>query len=168
MQNAPYTAPLSNDISNQPPRFENINLFSADRVLAEAVVREGPAIDAAPLEEFGGAMGSAEMWDMAATMHRHTPELRRFDRYGRRIDEVEYYPAYHEVMRRALQSGISAAPWRGDKCGHTLHAALEYLLAKVEPSVCCPITMTYAAPAALKHALGTCGRMAAAHCRRSL
>ena len=152
MQNAPHTASLSDKIPNQPPRFENINLFSSDRVLMEAVAREGSAIGAAALEEFGATIGSAEMWDMAAVMHRHTPELHRFDRYGHRIDEVEYHPAYHEVMRRALQSGISAAPWRGDKCGHTLHAALEYLLAKVEPSVCCPITMTYAAPAALKHA----------------
>jgi putative acyl-CoA dehydrogenase len=154
MQNVPHTAALFDEVPNQPPRFENVNLFSSDRVLAESVAREGRAINAAPLEEFGAAMGSAEMWDRAAAMHRHTPDLHAFDRYGRRINEVEYHPAYHEVMRRALQSGISAAPWRGDKCGHTLHATLEYLLAKVEPSVCCPITMTYAAPAALNHAPG--------------
>ena len=153
MQNLPHTvSSLSYDIPNQPPRFENINLFSSDRVLAETIARAGTGLDAARLVEFGAAMGSSEMWDLAAAIHRHTPELHAFDRYGRRIDEVEYHPGYHEVMRRALQSAISAAPWRGGKYGHTLHAALEYLLAKVEPSVCCPITMTYAAPAALKHA----------------
>ncbi|HEX5279371.1 MAG TPA: acyl-CoA dehydrogenase family protein [Micropepsaceae bacterium] len=139
-------------MANQPPRFENINLFAGDRVLTEAIQREGPAIETARLDEFGAAMGAAGMWEMAATIHRHTPELRSHDRYGRRIDCVEYHPAYHAVMSEALRCGTSAAPWRGERCGHTLHAALEYILAKVEPSTCCPVTMTYAAPAALKHA----------------
>jgi putative acyl-CoA dehydrogenase len=152
MENVPHTVAHFDEVPNQPPPFVNMNLFSCDRVLAETVAREGKAIDAARLVEFGAAMGSADMWAIAATIHRHTPELHSFDRYGGRIDEVEYHPGYHEVMRRGIQSGISAAPWRGEKCGHTLHAALEYLLAKVEPSVCCPITMTYAAPAALDHA----------------
>jgi putative acyl-CoA dehydrogenase len=147
--NVPHT--VYGDIPNQPPRFENIDLFSADRVLVEAIAREGMGIETAPLREFGAVMGSAEMWGMAAAMHRHTPELHAYDRYGRQIDEVDYHPAYHSVMRIALEAGISAAPWRQENCGHTLHAALEYLLAKVEPSVCCPVTMSYAAPAALKH-----------------
>lgn len=154
MLNLPHTASLPDEAPNQPPRFENINLFSSDRVLGETIAREGTGLNAAPLVDFGTAIGSAEMWDLAATIHRHTPELHAFDRYGRHIDEVEYHPGYHKVMRRALQSAISAAPWRGDQFGHTIHAALEYLLAKVEPSVCCPITMTYAAPAALKYAPG--------------
>jgi putative acyl-CoA dehydrogenase len=147
MQNAPHTF---NDLANQAPRFENINLFSSDRVLVETIAREGTGIEPARLQEFGAAMGSAEMWEMAAAMQRHVPELHAFDCYGRRIDEVEYHPAYHSVIRRAVEAGTSAAPWRNEKCGHTLHAVLEYLLAKVEPSVCCPVTMTYAAPAALK------------------
>lgn len=150
MENIPYTA--SETVQNQPPRFENINLFSSDRVLLETIAREGAGIETVRLQQFGAAMSSAEMWEMAAAMHRHTPELHAFDRYGRRTNTVEYHPAYHAVMRLALEAGTSAAPWRSDKHGHTLHAALEYLLAKVEPSVCCPVTMTYAAPAALKHA----------------
>ncbi len=129
-----------------------MNLFSCDRVLAETVAREAPAIEATRLEEFGAFAGSRETWDMAASMHRHVPELRAYDRYGRRIDEVEYHPAYHVIMERALSAGISAAPWRNGTSGHMLHAVLEFLLAKVEPSVCCPVTMTYAAPAALKFA----------------
>jgi putative acyl-CoA dehydrogenase len=141
----------SREVPNQPPPFENVNLFSSDRVLCEALAREAAAITG-PLNEFGAFMGSAETWQMAAAIHRDVPELRSFDRYGHRIDEVEYHPWYHVIMRRALEAGIAAAPWRGDVRGHTLHAALEYLLAKVEPSVCCPVTMTYAAPAALKHA----------------
>src|SRR6266566_1946396 len=151
VSNVPHTA-ISAEVTNQPPRFENINLFTSDRVLCDAIACEGAVIETAQLQEFGGFIGSAEMWHMAAAIHRHIPELHAFDRYGRRIDQVEYHPAYHAVMQRALEAGIAATPWRGDARGHTLHAALEYLLAKVEPSTCCPVTMTYAAPAALKHA----------------
>lgn len=148
----------TDDIANQPPPFENVNLFAGDRVLTETIDREGAAIDKTQLQEFGAAMGAAEMWEMAAAIHRHTPELHSHDRYGRRTDRVEYHPAYHTIISKALKAGTSAAPWRGDQCGHTLHAALEYLLAKVEPSVCCPVTMTYAAPAALKHAAETAAK----------
>jgi putative acyl-CoA dehydrogenase len=129
-----------------------VNLYSSDRVLKETIAREAPEIEVARIREFGAFIGSGETWEMAAAMHRHVPELHVWDRYGRRVDEVGYHPAYHAMMARVLSTGISAAPWRNQKSGHTLHAVLEFLLAKVEPSVCCPITMTYAAPAALKFA----------------
>lgn len=149
--NVPHTARFE-EVANQPPRFENINLFTSDRVLCETIAREGAGMDTGVLTEFGAYIGSAEMWQAAAAIHRHTPELRAFDRYGARIDEVDYHPAYHAIMERVLEVGTSASPWRGDARGHSFHAALEYLLAKVEPSICCPVTMTYAAPAALKYA----------------
>ena len=137
---------------NQPPPFEDVNLFASDSVLREAVIREGGAAHAERIDRFGAQMGTAENWALAAAAHHHLPELRSFDRYGRRIDEVEYHPAYHAVMREGIAAGISSAAWSGIKAGHVLHAALEFLLAEVEPSACCPITMTYAAPAAIKHA----------------
>ncbi len=129
---SPRASLETHDVANQPPPFEGINLFATDNALKEALAREGAAAHEA--------------------RHRNTPELRAFDRYGRRIDEVEYHPAYHQLMSEGLAAGISAAAWNGTESGHVLHAALEFLLAEVEPSVCCPITMTYAAPAALKHA----------------
>jgi putative acyl-CoA dehydrogenase len=138
--------------ANQPPPFEDVNLFASDRVLQEALAREGGLAHVAQADRFGARMGSAEIWAWAASAHRHPPELRSFDRYGRRIDEVEFHPSYHAMMREGLEAGISALPWSGIEAGHLLHAALEFLLAEVEPSVCCPITMTYAAPGALKHA----------------
>src|SRR5438105_9447355 len=141
-------------VNNQPPRFEDVNLFASDRALREAVAREGGAIHACRIDSFGTFMGAAETWALAAAAHHHPPELHSFDRYGRRIDEVEYHPAYHAMMREGIAAGISSAAWSGLPSGHVLHAALEFLLAEVEPSVCCPITMTYAAPAALKHAPG--------------
>src|SRR5258706_2079499 len=137
---------------NQPPPFEDVNLFASDSVLREAVIREGGAAHAERIDRFGAQMGSAENWALAAAAHHHLPELRSFDRYGRRIDEVEYHPAYHAMMREGVAAGISSTAWSGIESGHVLHAALEFLLAEVEPSACCPITMTYAAPAALQHA----------------
>jgi putative acyl-CoA dehydrogenase len=139
------------DEKNQPPPFEDVNLFASDRALREAVDREGGSAYAERLDAFGARMGSAEVLVLAAAAHRHLPELRTRDRYGDRLDEVEYHPAYHAMMGEGIGAGISAAAWNGTPAGHVLHAALEFLLAEVEPSVCCPITMTYAAPAALAH-----------------
>jgi len=139
------------DDANQPPPFENLNLFATDRALTEAVAQNGGAPHAGRLDAFGRRMGSAEIGALAAAAHRHVPELKAFDRHGRRLDEVEYHPAYHAMMREGIEAGISAVAWSGVEGGHIVHAALEFLLAEVEPSVCCPITMTYAAPAALKH-----------------
>ena len=138
--------------ANQPPPFENVNLFASDTALREAFQREHGAAHEALADAFGARIGASEVWTLAADAHRHPPELRAFDRYGERIDEIEFHPAYHAMMRIGLEAGTASAPWRGVEGGHVLHAALEFLLAEVEPSVCCPITMTYAAPAALKHA----------------
>jgi putative acyl-CoA dehydrogenase len=143
---------MTSDVANQPPPFEDINLYASDRIFREALLREGGDIHETRIRTFGARMGAAQTWQLAAAAQRNPPELRAFDRYGRRIDEVEYHPAYHAMMQQGVEAGISAAAWSGEKAGHVLHAALEFLLAEVEPSVCCPITMTYAAPAALKHA----------------
>ena len=145
-------SPTSPGVANQPPPFEGVNLFASDNALREAVAREGGAGHAARIDRFGAKMGAPETWALASAAHRHAPELGSFNRYGRRVDEVEYHPAYHAMMREGITAGISSAAWSGIEGGHVLHAALEFLLAEVEPSVCCPITMTYAAPAALKHA----------------
>jgi putative acyl-CoA dehydrogenase len=139
------------DDKNQPPPFTGVNLFATDRALREAVTREGGAAHIQQLETFGARLGSAEIWDLAAAAHRHIPELHALDRNGDRLDEVEYHPGYHAMMREGIEAGTSAAAWNATPSGHVLHAALEFLLAEVEPSVCCPITMTYAAPAALSH-----------------
>jgi putative acyl-CoA dehydrogenase len=73
-----------------------------------------------------------------------------FDRAGRRIDEVRFHPAYHAMMRRGFAAGYSATPWTADTGqGHAAHAAMVYLLTQIEPGVCCPMTMTYAAIPAL-------------------
>jgi putative acyl-CoA dehydrogenase len=140
----------THDVSNQPPPFEDVNLFTSDVVLQTAVAAAGGEVHAERLSAFGGRTGSAETAAWAMQANENPPRLKTFDRYGRRIDEVEFHPAYHQLMALGLEAGVSSAAWSGFAAGHVLHAALEFLMAQAEPSVCCPMTMTSAAPAALK------------------
>src|SRR5262245_30182582 len=114
----PRASLASHEVSNQPPPFEDVNLFANDKALMEALARESGAPHEMRVSEFGERVGSAEFMKLAADAHRHTPELIAFDRYGRRIDEVEYHPAYHQLMREGIAAGISAAAWNGAPSGH--------------------------------------------------
>jgi putative acyl-CoA dehydrogenase len=148
----PETHLETHDVFNQPPPFENVNLFVSDVALREAVIRSGAAEHRERLAAFGARCGSAEVADWAMQANKNPPQLRSFDRYGQRIDEVEFHPAYHQLMALGIGSGVSSAAWSGAAAGHVLHTALEFLMAQAEPGVCCPMTMSYASLAALKHA----------------
>jgi putative acyl-CoA dehydrogenase len=141
----------THDVSNQPPPFEDVNLFTSDLAFQAAVAAAGGETHAARLMDFGAQAGSAEtaLWAMQA--NENPPRLKAFDRYGQRIDEVEFHPSYHRLMALGLDAGISSAAWRGVSAGHVLHAAMEFMMAQAEPGVCCPMTMTAAAPAALRY-----------------
>jgi putative acyl-CoA dehydrogenase len=147
----PQTHLETHDVVNQPPPFEDINLFASDRALRAAVTAAGGGDHANRLQGFGAECGSSAVAGWAMQANRNPPLLKAFDRYGARIDEVEYHPAYHRLMERGIAAGVASAAWTGMKAGHVLHAALEFLMAQGEPGVCCPMTMTYAAPAALRH-----------------
>src|SRR5260370_10096793 len=82
--------------------------------------------------------------------NENSARLKVFDGYGQRIDEVEFHPAYHRLMTLGLEAGVSSAAWSGVAAGNVLHTGLEFLMAQAEPGVCCPMTMTAAAPAALR------------------
>jgi putative acyl-CoA dehydrogenase len=147
----PRTALTTHDITNQPPPFEDVNIFATDRALTDAVEREGAAAHAQSLSAFGARAGSAEVigWSFAA--NRNAPELKAFDRYGRRIDEVNFHPAYHKLMEVGLSGGFASLAWTAQSGGHVAHAAILYMMAQIEQGVCCPMTMTYAALPALRH-----------------
>ena len=147
----PETHLETHDVTNQPPPFENVNLFASDAALTSAVERSGGAKYRERLSGFGARCGSAEVAEWAMQANRNVPQLKNFDRFGERIDEVEFHPAYHDLMRLGLDNGISAVGWNGTQAGHVLHTAIEFLMAQAEPGVCCPMTMTYAALAALKN-----------------
>ena len=147
----PRTHLETHDVENQPPVFEGINLFANDRALHDAVIRAGGGVHEESLSQFGAACGASETADWAFAANRNPPRLRAFDRTGARIDEVAFHPAYHKLMELGIGAGVAAAAWNGAPCGQVLHAALEFLMTEAEPGVCCPMTMTYAAPASLKH-----------------
>ncbi len=147
----PRTRLETHEVSNQPPPFEDVNLFTSDRALVSAVEQAGAGLHKERLSAFGARTGSAEVAEWAMQANRNPPQLKSFDRYGQRIDEVEFHPAYHELMKLGLEAGVSSAAWNGAEKGHVLHTALEFLMAQAEPGVCCPMTMTYAAPAALRY-----------------
>lgn len=147
---SPLTQLPTHTVTNQPPPLEDINLFELDWALVEGVSREGAAGAVPRLRAFGALAGSAELLRAGELANRHVPELHSFDRYGQRIDAVEFHPAYHILMRAGLEAGIHSVAWSGAEGGHVTHAALEYLLVQTEPGVCCPITMTYAAVPALR------------------
>lgn len=143
---APISDLPTHVVTNQPPLLEDYDLFAADPALGEALEREGAGWATAQVQAMGQACGSAEVISKGFEANRHPPELRAFDRYGRRIDEVGFHPAWHDLMSLGIEAGVHSIPWTDERPGrHVAHAALEYLLTQAEAGVCCPITMTYAA-----------------------
>ncbi|MEE3099115.1 MAG: acyl-CoA dehydrogenase family protein, partial [Pseudomonadota bacterium] len=108
--------------------------------------------DVAALARFAADIGSAEAMEDALAAQRCKPELILFDRGGRRLDEVRFHTGYHALMTRGAESGYAARAWEPAPGGHAAHALMVYLLSQVEPGVCCPLTMTYAAVPALEAA----------------
>ncbi|CUH46396.1 acyl-CoA dehydrogenase family protein [Ruegeria atlantica] len=137
----------THDVLNQPPVRADSNLWSSDPVLRNAVHFTGGR--EAPLAAYGETLGRVETRELGREANRHLPELRLFDQGGRRLDEVRFHPAYHEMMQISQSAGYAALAWDGQSGGHTTHAAMMYLASQVEPGHCCPLTMTYAAIPAL-------------------
>lgn len=145
----PITALDTHEVFNQPPPLEGVNLFSGDRALADAVVRAGGRGHLKRLSALGRRCGSAEVIDWGVEANRNPPVLETFDRYGQRIDEVRFHPAYHELMRLGLESGLASIAWDGTPAGHVAHAAILFLTGQADSGTSCPMTMTYAAVPAL-------------------
>ena len=143
----------THEVFNQPEPLVDTNLFAANQPLRDAVRFNAPELDAAPLQALGALAGSGEMQAHARLANVHAPELRTHDRFGRRIDEVEFHPSYHALMTTAVQAGLHGSPWAGGTSAHVLRAAGFMLFTELEPSVLCPISMTYAVtPALLRRA----------------
>ncbi len=141
----------THSVDNQPPALENYNPFESDAALKEGVVREGGAWSLERLEKFGSLVGSARVIALGHQANRFPPVLRTHDRFGRRIDEVEFHPAWHELMAIGVENETHALPWRTPKPGaHVVRAALEYLYYQQEAGVGCPLTMTFAAVPTLR------------------
>jgi putative acyl-CoA dehydrogenase len=144
-------------VENQVPPLQDYDAFATDGPLREAVSREGGGWAEAALHDYGRRVG-ADLSALGADANRHRPVLRTHDRYGHRIDEVEFHPAYHALMQAAVEAGVHAFAWRHERGGaHVARAALSYLHHQAEAGTSCPLTMTYAAVPVLRHAGAAAG-----------
>jgi putative acyl-CoA dehydrogenase len=143
--------PVTHEVLNQAPPLAEYNLFSTDRVLSEALDREGAGWARPRLEEFGRLTGTEEAIRWGFQANENTPVLHTHDRFGHRIDEVEFHPAWHQVMRLAVEHGLASLPWTESKPGgHVARAALMLLASQNEAGHTCPVSMTYAVVPALR------------------
>ncbi len=142
----------THEVENQPQPLENYNLYLADTALQSAVEREGASWAFSDLIAFGELAGQRESIERGFQANKYQPELRTHDRYGHRIDQVDFHPSYHQLMTTAIEHGLHASPWSDPKSGaHVARAAKYYLHTQVEAAHGCPITMTFAAIPALRH-----------------
>ncbi len=140
----------THEVFNQPPPLIDYDVFQTDRALRGALAREAAA-PSPELLELGLLAGSAQALEWGRLANEHPPVLRTHDRYGARLDEVEFHPAYHELMRVATRYGLHATPWSGAKdASHLQRAAKFYIWGQVDAGHGCPISMTYAAVPALR------------------
>jgi putative acyl-CoA dehydrogenase len=150
---APLTRLATHEVFNQPPDFVGRNLFAVDPALREAVLREAGTDAAIPLLALGEVVGQDETRDLADQANRNAPDLVSFDRWGRRLDEVRFHPAYHALLRLAHEHRVAAVAWDGtEPNGHVSHAARLALFSEVEQGTMCPMSMTYAAVPVLRQA----------------
>ncbi|WP_338827205.1 isovaleryl-CoA dehydrogenase [Bradyrhizobium sp. 27S5] len=151
MTQAPFA---THDVFNQSPPFWDVDLFTADAPLVAAVAANGGAAATAELSDFGKQWGSAVMAERGRVANENTPKLRMFDARGNRRDEVEFHPAYHELMAHSAHAGVHNSTWTADGrpaggAAEVVRAAKFYIAAQVETGHLCPITMTRASVAAL-------------------
>lgn len=144
----------THEVFNQSPPFEDIDLFAVDRPLVEAVKANGGAAAERELSQFGTHWGSAAMADRGRVANENTPKLRSFDAKGNRRDQVEFHPAYHELMAHSAHAGVHNSTWTADgkpagDAAEVIRAAKFYMASQVETGHLCPITMTRASVAAL-------------------
>lgn len=141
------------DVANQPPPLEPYNLFASDRVLREAVKREQAGWAEGALHALGATLGRPETVQLGFDANKNPPVLRSFDRYGHRLDEVDFHPAWHALLAIALKAGLHSSPWAAPKSGaHVSRAAGTYMLNQIESGVYCPLAMTYGSVPTLRQA----------------
>jgi putative acyl-CoA dehydrogenase len=138
--------PSTHEVTNQPPPLVGYDVFTADAALVDGVARHAPDLPSAQLAQLGRLAGSEQAQDLDRLANTSEPVLHTHDRFGHRIDEVEFSLAWHELMRRAVGYGIHALPWRADRPGgHVTRSAAFFVWSQAEWGHLCPISMTCAA-----------------------
>ena len=148
----PPAARSTHEVLNQVPSLAGHDV-AGELALLEALGREGAGWAAGELHDLGVLAGSAGTRELARLANEHPPVLHTHDRYGHRIDEVEFHPAWHELMTTAVSRGLHAAAWADARPGaHVARAAKFHVWNQAESGHGCPISMTYACVPALRHA----------------
>ncbi len=144
----------THEVFNQPEPLVDVNLFSGNRALQSALAFNAPELDTAPFQALGERVGSAEMQTHARLANVFTPQLKSHDRFGHRTDQVEFHPSYHALMGAATAAGLHGTPFSESEQAtgqaHVRRAAAFMLFTELEPSILCPISMTYAVTPALQ------------------
>lgn len=141
----------THEVFNQPPPLEDLNLFEQDAVLREGLHREGAAWAEDRVSEVGAIAGSAHMMQLGHTANQNGPVLNTHDRYGHRIDEVEFHPSYHEIMKIWMEAGAHSLAWTDPRPGsHVARASMAYLLSQPDTGIGCPMAMTFSVVPALR------------------
>ena len=135
----------THEVTNQVPPLVDYDLVGADPLLLPAISRAVPGV-ASNLVDFGRKLTSAEMYRAGSEANKNPPQLRTHDRYGNRSDEVDFHPAWHELMRNAVGHGLHSLPWEAPRTsgGHLARSAFAFLDIQIEAGHFCPISMTYA------------------------
>ncbi len=142
----------THDVFNQSTPWADVNLFTTNAPLQSALRLHAPGLPLGALTALGAEMGSADMQTHARLANTHKPQLRTHDRFGHRTDVVEFHPSYHALMGAALRHGLHATPWTRQDTAHAhLERAAGFMLfTEAEPSVLCPVSMSYAVTPALR------------------
>ena len=147
----PLSCAETHEVFNVSHELADFNPYLQDIALQEAVRREGAAWAQDDLATFGALTGSAAHLALGALANKFGPELESHDRFGRRIDLVNFHPAYHTLMKTSIEHGLHSSPWAEPRAGaHVARAAHSYLHAQVDAGHGCPITMTFAAVPTLR------------------
>ncbi|MFD4315490.1 acyl-CoA dehydrogenase family protein [Streptomyces sp. NPDC058548] len=142
--------PTTHEVTNQVPPLTGYDV-SADPALLEALRREGAGWAEAEVRELGARAGGEQAQEWGRLAERHSPVLHTHDRYGHRIDEVEFHPHWHDLMDVAVRHGLHGAPWRDERPGaHVARAAKVFVWGQADAGHLCPVSMTYAAVPALR------------------
>ncbi|MCG2584631.1 isovaleryl-CoA dehydrogenase [Massilia sp. TS11] len=143
----------THSVFNQASPFQDVNLFACDPALQEAVAREGAGWAGSQLYALGWDLGQAEMQELARQANAQGPRHQMYDRGGRRVDEIEFHPAWHSIMARMISEGVHASPWDSGQPGAHVARAAQYLLfGQWENGAQCPVTMSFASVPALRQA----------------
>ena len=135
----PLASLPTHEVTNMPPHLGDQDLWLSDAALQEGIVRDGASWAESTLAGFGKIAGAAETFERADLANRYPPELKAFDRYGMRINQVTYHPAYHELMTIAVENEIASFAWNHAQPGSQVgNAALTYMFSQAEGGVDVP------------------------------